>query len=321
MIEGHGDDAYRYGEIKSDFSSNICAHNHHQALMKHLMARPELISHYPEPEAWSLETIIAERYGLHSQQVIVTSGATEAIYLIAQTFHMQSEIPSPTFSEYEDACRLYPSSSDRKMLWLCNPNNPTGEVYAPSYLEQMVAAYDLVVLDQSYENYTDAQVMTPREGCLIPNVIQIHSMTKTYGVPGLRLGYITAHENLTAKIRRYLRPWSVSALALEAGKFLLQHDELICKPDLQETKRLAKCLEELPDIEVTPTQTNFMLCRMVSHTAAELKDYLAREHHMLIRDASNFCSLTPYHFRVASQTPAENDALVAAINQFVSRNG
>jgi threonine-phosphate decarboxylase len=289
--------------------------------MKHLMARPELISHYPEPEAWSLETIIAERYGLHSQQVIVTSGATEAIYLIAQTFHMQSEIPSPTFSEYEDACRLYPSSSDRKMLWLCNPNNPTGEVYAPSYLEQMVAAYDLVVLDQSYENYTDAQVMTPREGCLIPNVIQIHSMTKTYGVPGLRLGYITAHENLTAKIRQYLRPWSVSALALEAGKFLLQHDELICKPDLQETKRLAKCLEELPDIEVTPTQTNFMLCRMVSHTAAELKDYLAREHHMLIRDASNFCSLTPYHFRVASQTPAENDALVAAINQFVSRNG
>ena len=145
MIEGHGDDAYRYGEIKSDFSSNICAHSHHQALMNHLMARPELISHYPEPEAWSLETIIAERYGLHSQQVIVTSGATEAIYLIAQTFRMQSEIPSPTFSEYEDACQLFPPSSDKTMLWLCNPNNPTGEVYAPSYIEQMVTEYDLVV--------------------------------------------------------------------------------------------------------------------------------------------------------------------------------
>ena len=326
MIEGHGDDAYRYGDIKSDFSSNICAHANHQTLMNHLMARPELISHYPEPEAWSLETIIAERYGLHSQQVIVTSGATEAIYLIAQTFHMQSEIPSPTFSEYEDACQLYLSSSDQTMLWLCNqlylsssdqtmlwlcnPNNPTGEVYAPSYIKQMVAEYDLVVLDQSYENYTDVQVMTPREGCLIPNVIQIHSMTKTYGVPGLRLGYITAHESLTAKIRQYLRPWSVS-----------QHDELICKPDLQETKRLAKRLEELPDIEVTTTQTNFMLCRMASHITAELKDYLAREHHMLIRDASNFRSLTPYHFRIASQTPAENDALIEAFNQFMSRNG
>ena len=321
MIEGHGDDAYRYGDIKNDFSSNICAHNHHQALMNHLMAHPELISHYPEPEAWSLETIIADRYGLHPQQVIVTSGATEAIYLIAQTFRMQSEIPSPTFSEYEDACQLFPPSSDKTMLWLCNPNNPTGEVYAPSYIKRMVAVYDLVVLDQSYENYTDAQVMSPQEGCLIPNVIQIHSMTKTYGVPGLRLGYITAHESLTAKIRQYLRPWSVSALALEAGKFLLQHDELICKPDLQEAKRLAKRLEELPDIEVTPTQTNFMLCRMKQHTAAELKDYLAGEHRMLIRDASNFRSLTPYHFRMASQTPAENDALVEAINQLMSRNG
>ena len=82
MIEGHGDDAYRYGDIKSDFSSNICAHNHHQTLMKHLMAHPELISHYPEPEAWSLETIIAERYGLHPQQVIVTSGATILLRLI-----------------------------------------------------------------------------------------------------------------------------------------------------------------------------------------------------------------------------------------------
>ena len=181
--------------------------------------------------------------------------------------------------------------------------------------------YDLVVLDQSYENYTDAQVMTPQEGCQKPNVIQVHSMTKTYGVPGLRLGYITAHESLTAKIRQNMRPWSVSALALEAGKFLLQHDELICKPDLQEAKRLAKLLEQLPEIEVTPTQTNFMLCQMAHHTAAELKDYLAREHRMLIRDASNFHSLTRYHFRIASQTPAENDALIEAINQLISRHG
>ena len=321
MIEGHGDDAYRYGEIKSDFSSNICAHGHHQVLMNHLKDRPELISHYPEPEAWSLEAVIAERYGLHPQQVIVTSGATEAIYLIAQTFQMQSEIPSPTFSEYEDACQLFPPSSDQTMLWLCNPNNPTGEVYTLSYIERVIEEYDLVVLDQSYENYTDAQVMTPQEGCQKPNVIQVHSMTKTYGVPGLRLGYITAHESLTAKIRQNMRPWSVSALALEAGKFLLQHDELICKPDLQETKRLAKLLEQLPEIEVTPTQTNFMLCQMAHHTAAELKDYLAREHRMLIRDASNFHSLTRYHFRIASQTPAENDALIEAINQLISRHG
>ena len=327
MIKGHGDDTYQYEGIVSDFSSNICVHDSHQALMNHLAAHAELISHYPEPEAWSLEKMIAERHKIDPQQVIVTSGATEAIYLIAQTFGMHPVIPTPTFSEYEDACKMFPRSADiidissknkkqKTMLWLCNPNNPTGEVYDQLYIDRMMAEYDLVVMDVSYENYTNALVMNARWGCRTPYSIQIHSMTKSYAVPGLRLGYITAHESLTEQIRRHLRPWSVSALALEAGKFLLEHDELLCKPDLQEAQRLAKELEQIWGVVVTPSQTNYMLCRLVHHTAAELKDYLAREHHILIRDASNFKGLTPHHFRVASQTPAENDALVEAIIKF-----
>ena len=185
-----------------------------------------------------------------------------------------------------------------------------------------MAEHDLVVLDHSYENYTDEHIMSPRWGCRTPYSIQIHSMTKSYGIPGLRLGYITAHESLIARIRENLRPWSVSALAIEAGKFLLQHDELLCKPDLQEAQRLAESLKNLWGIIVTPSQTNFMLCRLVHYTSAELKDYLAREHHILIRDCSNFRGLTHHYFRVASQTPEENDALVNAINQFItSRNG
>ncbi len=328
MIKGHGDDTYQYEGITSDFSSNICVHNNHQALMNHLAAHPELISHYPEPEAWTLEKMIAERHQINPQQVIVTSGATEAIYLIAQTFGMHPVIPAPTFSEYEDACNMFPRSAgiidissrnkkQKTMLWLCNPNNPIGEVYDQLYIDRMMAEYDLLVLDLSYENYTDAHIMNPRWGCRKPYSVQIHSMTKSYAIPGLRLGYITAHESLTSQIRQYLRPWSVSALALEAGKFLLEHDELICKPDLHEARRLAKELEQIGGVVVTPTQTNFMLCRLVHHTAAELKEYLAREHHMLIRDASNFKGLTPHHFRVAAQTPSENDALVDAIRKFM----
>ena len=146
-------------------------------------------------------------------------------------------------------------------------------------------------------------------------------MTKTYGVPGLRLGYITAHENLTKVLRRNLRPWSVSALAIEAGKYLLEHDELICKPDLKEAQRLYFMLQQTEGIVVTPTRTNFMLCRLAQHTAAELKDYLARCHGMLIRDASNFRGLTSQHFRVAAQTPAENDELAGAIQSFIALKG
>ena len=296
--------------------------------MGFLAAHPELASHYPEPEAWSLERMIAEQHDLNPEQVIVTNGATDAIYLIAQAFPMQADIPRPTFSEYEDACQLFPRTDTvHRMLWLCNPNNPTGDVYDQAVIDKMMVKYDLVVVDQSYENYTNRFIMNPRWAARMPNLIQIHSFTKTYAIPGLRLGYITAHASLTAHLRQFLRPWSVSALAIEAGKFLLRNDdELRCTPDLNEAQRLREELQQIEGIITQETQTNFILCQCVPHfdveefengSAAQLKDYLARQHQMLIRDCSNFKGLTPRHFRIAAQTPAENDALVAAIRQFV----
>ena len=385
MIEGHGDDAYRYEGITSDFSSNICLPAHrHEALMTHLANHPELILHYPEPEAWSLEKMLADRLGIDPACVIVTSGATDAIYLVAQTFPYRPVIPAPTFREYEDACKVVGNASERcnmphavtlgsathyatpgsvthyatlgsvthyatlgsvihygeSILWLCNPNNPTGEHYSSDSIRNMSAAHTLTVIDQSYEHYTAIPTMSAKTAVSRANVIQIHSMTKTYAVPGLRLGYIVAARPLTAALRCRLRPWSVSSLAIEAGKYLLQHDELMCRPDLEEARRLRALLSAIPGMTVSPSNTNFMLCRLpvvgnasercvnlltatlgsVAHyTAAALKDYLAREHKMLIRDASNFRGLTPQHFRVAAQSPAEDDALVAAIELFLKK--
>jgi threonine-phosphate decarboxylase len=323
MIEGHGDDAYRYDGIKSDFSSNICAHAAHHALMEHLAAHPELVSHYPEPEAWSLERMIAERLDVDPRCVIVTSGATEAIYLVAQTFRMKHVTPETSFSEYDDAIKLFPTEdSTLTARWICNPNNPTGCTVHRNVISSLAREYDLMVIDQSYEQYTSKPVMSARAAVRYGNIVQIHSMTKTYAVPGLRLGYIVAAPRLAAAIRRQMRPWSVSSIAIEAGRFLLQHDELVCQPDLDEAKRLRLRLMAIEGISVSPSDTNFMLCLLPSRTAAELKDYLAREHHILIRDASNFKGLSPRHFRIASQTPAENDSLVEAIHQFLTaQNG
>lgn len=321
MIDGHGDDTYRYKGIRSDFSSNICATGSHrapQALMEHLASRPQLLSHYPEPEAWSLEAMLAELHGISPECVVVTSGATEAIYLIAQAFRYKPVIPAPTFREYEDACACHEPQADKTALWLCNPNNPDGKVYDVGFVERMAGEYDLVILDHSYEFYTNAKLTMTRWACTSPRFLQIHSFTKTYAVPGLRLGYITAHDSLAATIRRHLRPWSVSALAVEAGKYLFEHHDLICRPDLAEAQRLRRQLLA-SGVEVMPTHTNFMLCRLQHHTAAELKEHLASRHHMLIRDASNFRGLTPRHFRVAARTPDENDALVAAIQEYLLR--
>ena len=342
MIEGHGDDAYRYSQIISDFSSNICAHSTHEALMAHLAERPALLDHYPEPEAWSLERRIAERLGVDPRNVIVTSGATEAIYLIAESVCKRlpkAIVLEPTFSEYTDACNkaglivlqalfnsqirlgiqaCKPGFVENASLWLCNPNNPTGAVMSRKQVGELLKAYKLVVIDQSYENYTSVSLMTAKTAVRFGNVVQIHSMTKDYGVPGLRLGYIVTSLRLARQIRSCLRPWSVSSLAIEAGKYLLEHDELECRPDLSEAQRLRQNLTAIDGVQVMPSQTNFMLCKLAVGTAAALKDYLARKHGILIRDASNFRGLTSRHFRIAAQTPAENDALVSAIKEFVN---
>lgn len=383
MLQGHGDDIYQYPEIRMNFSSNIYAHAEMSELKAHLCQHIHLIDNYPEPSPRSLERLIAGKYGIPSDSVLVTNGATDAIYLIAQTLaarpsgqdHRWKETlghgesghlslcthfctgPQPTFSEYSDASFLHglrelrwPSSSpcspkssgsptkpilpikpieptkpipptpSHTLLWLCNPNNPTGLTYTPSEITDLACRYAYVVVDQSYEDLTLAPTMSHAEAAASPNIIQIHSLTKTYAIPGLRIGYIIASPPIIAALRRLVKPWSVNALAIEAGRWLMTH-ELRAVPDLpsylEETQRLRHQLNLIPGIEAATTHTNFILARVTTITAARLKDELASHHHILIRDASNFQGLSPHHFRVSTQTPKENDLLVMAIGAVI----
>lgn len=335
MLQGHGDDTYNYPEIRCNFSSNIYPHADLRGLKAHLSKRMDLMDNYPEPEALSLERVIARKYGISADNVLVTNGATDAIYLVAQAaaqnkyehFHTG---PLPTFSEYGDASRMFgltrqdddgeTEKTGSTVLWLCNPNNPTGTVYAKSELERFAQHYSLVVIDQSYEDYTLTPMMTHQEAAASKNIIQLHSLTKTYAVPGLRIGYVIAPRHLIALLRENARPWAVNAIAVEAGKWLLENEVCIVNDlpaYLDETRRLRMMLNEIPGITAAETQTNFILSEMASKTAADLKDYLARKHHLLIRDASNFRGLSPRHFRVSTQSPKENDLLARAIREYM----
>ena len=331
MLQGHGDDIYKYQDIRINFSSNIYSHADLSGLQNHLHEVIDLIRNYPEPEPFTLEAIIARKRGIPADSVLVTAGATEAIYLIARTFALQQEsfsalILHPTFSEYEDACRMYgiPTLSDydanaHSILWLCNPNNPTGTVVSPEKMHQYAQQFDYVVVDQSYEDYTQAPMLTPQEAVCSNNILQLHSLTKTYAIPGLRIGYIVAPSPLIGLLRQYVGPWTVNALAIEAGKWLMENDVQVL-PDintyLKETERLRQRLNQIPGVKAAETLTSFILAQVTPHTAAELKDYLARNHRILIRDASNFRGLTPHHFRISTQSPQENDQLVNAIKDF-----
>ena len=343
MINGHGDDIYQYGGIRCNFSSNISPLIDTGPLRQHLAERLTLINHYPEPDAYSLEVLIADKHGISSNEVLVTSGATDAIYLIAQTLRDERTftVNRPTFSEYADACRMFgyeevvgeASKLHPLLCWLCNPNNPTGEVQTTDTVKELAHRYRWLVIDQSYEDYILEPLLSAQEAIDMQNVIVIHSMTKRFAIPGLRLGYITAPREVVARLRANYRPWAVNALAIEAGGYLLQSMEASPTTDrrlqsleaspttlqglLEETTSLRNRLREISGIHVYPTSTNFMLCSIQQSTAADLKEYLLAKHGFLIRDATNFEGLSANHFRIATQLPEFNQELVEAIKTYV----
>ena len=147
----------------------------------------------------------------------------------------------------------------------------------------------------------------------------IQSLSKKYCVPGLRLGYLTASPIIIERLRDIRQPWTVNALAIEAGKWLVEHDPKVL-PDLneylEEAQRLKQALAEIEGLMVMDTQTHYMLVNIDWATSLELKNWLIENHGILIRDASNFHGLDDHCFRVASQTPEENDALISAIKAY-----
>ena len=335
MIYGHGDDTWRYGDaIKMNFSSNIYQKADLSELKAFLASRLDVIGHYPEPEPKELEGLIAEKLEIPANMVMVTNGANEAIYLIAQLYSgWTSIIPQPTYHEYADACKMfghiisYERTDDLEVLpqdriyWLCNPDNPTGNVLLKVLLAYVIRKNPrfLYVIDESYADYTLQPRLQPKEMMDCFNVMFIRSMSKKYCVPGLRLGYVVASPIIIDRLRAIRQPWTVNALAIEAGKYLVEHDPQLL-PDMNayiaEAQRLKAGLEAIDGLMVMDTQTHYMLVNIDWANVLELKNWLVEHHGILIRDASNFHGLDDHCFRVAAQTPEENDALLNAIKAY-----
>lgn len=337
MIQGHGDDIFDYaGEVRHNFSSNICQETALPGLNEHLASAIGAIGHYPPAEATHLERRLAQRLQCPQGGVLITNGATEAIYLLAHAMgaRCRSAIVVPTFSEYEDACRLYGHevrhlrslrelTDDVQTVWLCCPNNPTGTLMPRS--ELVAAAFDhphtVFVIDQSYAFFCLGDQLQPREGALLGNVVLLHSMTKRFAIPGLRLGYVSACEAFIDTLRRYRMPWSVNALALEACCYILDHaDEQTFDVEayLEETQRLRRHIIALGHgIEVPPTETHFMLVRVPGRDALVVKRQLMDSAGLLVRAAHNFVGLGRDYIRVAAQSAEANDQLVEALRRYV----
>lgn len=341
MLFGHGDDFYNsQNEVKINFSSNVWHGANLEKLKDHMTEQFDKLTRYPEPDAATLKRLLARRYELNENNIVVTNGSITAFYLLAQAWRgAKSMIAVPSFSEYEDACRLhghelsfFPTSDDLSELslegqdfcWICNPNNPDGKLIHRTELLALIDAnrQTTFIIDQAYVAFTTEELLKPADVKNHPNLILVQSISKAYNIPGLRIGYLIASPEKTAEINKYIIPWSVNTFAIEASKYILIHPAQFTLPIRKwqrETAELIYQLTKLDGLEVQPTATTFFLVRLKKGTAASLKQYLWENHGILIRDASNFRGLDETYIRLSTQTTAENLVLVDAVREWLSQ--
>lgn len=335
MLNGHGDDLHLIeGKIKHNFSSNVYYKGCPKGLLDEVSHHINQIQSYPSPVASELNKLAAKKFQLKKEQFLFTNGATEAFYLIAQLFSAKkAAIVVPTFSEYEDACSIFHlnyqlisrteiKDTNADLVFICNPNNPNGVVFSKSELELLFQQKPdtTFVIDEAYIEFTNKAESIVSLTKKYVNLIIVRSLTKTFTIPGLRLGYIVSDVSIIAKLLHLKMPWSVNILAIKAGEFIFNNYEMLqfnVSELIEETTIFKKQLSELEGIKVCESNTSYFLVELLNKTAKELKEYLIVKHQILIRDATNFKGLDGEYIRLSTQSKAANNKLIQVLKEWI----
>jgi threonine-phosphate decarboxylase len=324
-----------------DFSSNI---NPFGPPPEVRIALAELDpSPYPDRSCLQLRTTLAEHHTCTPEMILPGNGANELIHLIARALLSPGDpvlVIGPTYGEYAHASRLAGAQvvemqshlstgfrPDRealvavaarlrpRLVWLCSPNNPTGVALAP---EDLLALADIcavhtgyLVLDQSYVDLQRPGAALP-EGALVPNLIRLHSLTKSYALAGLRLGYLVATHDLVRRIGTYQPTWSVNSAAQTAGLAALADSRFLptTMPQLWAASDVLKT--DLPALEMNVWREAlpFLLVRTGNGKATRAA---LLQRGCVVRDCASFG--LPQWVRVAPRLPADNARLIEAWKQ------
>ncbi|MCL5129203.1 histidinol-phosphate transaminase [Algibacter sp. L4_22] len=331
MLNGHGDDLHLIeGEIKHNFSSNVYYKGCPKGLLDAVSKCVNQIQSYPSPSASELNVLAAKKFQLNSEQFLFTNGATEAFYLIAQLFsNKRAAIVAPTFAEYEDACKIFHlnyeliASTELKktnadLVFICNPNNPNGNVFSKDELEFLFQQKPetTFVIDEAYIEFTTRIESIVSLTAKYSNLIIVRSLTKTFTIPGLRLGYVVSNASNIVKLLSLKMPWSVNLLAIKAGEFILENYDALqfnASELLEETTVFKQQVAQLNGFKVIESNTSYFLVELLHKSAKELKHYLIEEHQILVRDATNFKKIDREFIRLSTQSKEANNILIKAL--------
>lgn len=335
-----------------DFSSSVNPLGPSKKALEAIKANLEDIPSYPDSDSTELREAIAKHFkGVSKDNVVAGNGSTELIYLFAETFMKKGDvalIPAPSFGEYERAVRrigekpkpVKPNRdfrfspdvfarhlSSAKIVFLCNPNNPTSILMAPEHLtvivERALEENVFVFLDEDFLEFVDGEQHLSFIGKMAkyPNLFVLRSFTKIFGLTGLRIGYGIASEEIVSSLLNAKIPWNVNCLAQAAAIASLEDEEHLKKTReliRVEKEFLTSGLMRFESFKVFPADANFLFVdvRKSGYTAAQLKEKMLREG-VLIRDCSSFRGVDEYYVRVAVKTRRENEKLLEAFKKIV----
>lgn len=334
-----------------DFSSSVNPLGASWKVLDTIKESLGLISRYPDSNSVALRQAIAQHYkGLSEDNVVVGNGSTELIYLFTDAFLQRGDtalIGTPTFGEYERAVRragkkvkytplgkgfrLEPkrfiSNIDEKtkIVFLCNPNNPTSLLAKTESLieivEKALTKDALVFLDEDFLEFIEKSAELSLIGRVkeFPNLFVLRSFTKLYGLTGLRVGYGVASKEIIEILLNIKIPWNLNCLGQIAAIAALSDEEHLRKSLALVKEEKAFLLKELAQfkmLKVYPPDANFFLIdiRNCGFTARQLKEKLL-SYGVLIRDCSSFVGLDEYYIRVAVKKHHENVKLIEALKR------
>lgn len=313
-----------------------------------------LLKHYPSMQPW-LTKLLAETLDIDPSCLVVGNGASELITVVAQQMVDELLVPVPTWDRYlevleavgkkvhylrlnEDegfavrrqALEAAVRDSGANALLLINPNNPTGVLTPLDELLELCSRLrdlDLIIVDESFIDFAGEDLIPTVTPHLaeVPNVVVITSMGKTYGIPGLRLGYVvTQNETHLQRIKAAMPVWNVNAL----GEYFIEllpkykaHYEEARRNVIHATRRLTESLAALPGLTVFPGKANFVLTKVTTgETATSLRNRLLTQHRIYVRDCTTRVGLSDKYLRIAVRTEGENDELVGLLGVMLRRS-
>lgn len=337
----HGGDLYSR-PIRLDFSTNTNPFGTPESVCRAVVESAGLLNQYPDPCCRELVAALSDFECLPQEYILCGSGAAELIFSFCAASRPKRALElAPTFSEYSSAletvgCRVerFPliresgfalteefvetvRRSNCEVVFLCNPNNPTGQIVEPKLLEYIADLCHVrgirLFLDECFLDLSDqgGELSLKHKLKTRPGLFILKAFTKSYGMAGLRLGYcLSSDRELLAAMGCSVQPWNVSLPAQKAGVAALGE-----KRFLEETRAEVRTLRawlknrlEQMGFYVCPTQANFLL---LHH---ELPMYnLLLEQGILVRDCSNYHGLEKGWFRVAVRREEENRILINTI--------